>query len=102
VTRSLLLSDMLGWAVVDTNGRKLGKLVELKVAPRGGYEVVALRYGPSTFLARVTAGESIDHSVERRLEQNERELDWSSVERVEERRIVVSAHAPARKPSVDE
>src|SRR4051794_25932763 len=92
MTRTLLLSEILGWPVVDTNGRKLGKLTELKVLPRRGYEVIGFKVGRSTFLSRLTAGESLNASVERRLEASERDIDWSAVERVEDGRIVVSAH----------
>ena len=39
---------MLGWRVVDANGRAIGKLTELMVAPRDDYVVVSMVVGPST------------------------------------------------------
>jgi sporulation protein YlmC with PRC-barrel domain len=87
--RMLLFSEMLGWKVVDAQGRKLGKLTELEVIPRSGYEVRAMIVGRSTFLSRLAAGESLDNPLERHLQKGEQLIPWSAVARIEEGRITV-------------
>jgi sporulation protein YlmC with PRC-barrel domain len=89
--RTVFLSEIVGSRVVDSEGRSIGKVTDLEVAPRRGYEIVGLVVGPSTFVSRITAGESIEHPVTRSLESRERFVDWSAVERFSEKEIVVKA-----------
>lgn len=89
--RTFLLSEILGVRVVDTTGRSIGKVTDLQVAPRRDYEIVGVIVGPSTFVSRVTAGESVEHPVTRSLESRERFVEWSAVERFSEDGVVVKA-----------
>jgi sporulation protein YlmC with PRC-barrel domain len=89
-SRTLSLSEMLGWHVVHEDGRKLGRLTDLEFVPRRDCEVVAIVVGPSAFLSRLTEGETLNAPLKRRVENAERIIPWSAVTSVGERQIVVS------------
>jgi sporulation protein YlmC with PRC-barrel domain len=47
-------SELLGRPVLDADGRRLGRIVDLEVLPREGFAVRSIVVGRSTFLARFT------------------------------------------------
>jgi sporulation protein YlmC with PRC-barrel domain len=81
MTKRIRVADLIGSAVEDANGKRLGRVVDLELG--GDYEVVALLVGPWTWLSRWNVSQLLGGH---RSESPER-VPWSRVSKFESLRL---------------
>jgi sporulation protein YlmC with PRC-barrel domain len=95
-SRRFLGSELIGRWVVDEDGQRLGRVVDLEVRPHDAFAIPSLVIGPSTFLARFSLVRRRARLTPTAVGGPERVVAWSAVRSVEDDRIVVGDEKPQR------
>lgn len=91
---TLYLEDIIGSPILDANGKKLGRVVEIKITPQPPYRVTALLFGTSGWLRRLAVLAPFDKLFGEPTKPSE--IEWEAIESFENYKVKLK---PGYKPT---
>ncbi|HKG55860.1 MAG TPA: hypothetical protein VKA85_01285 [Candidatus Limnocylindrales bacterium] len=92
--QAIHIEDLVGAVVADSSGRRVGRVVDIEVRPRAGWEVTALMMGRFGVLDRFDTLRAVPYRL--RGFGDEQVVAWADVATFENRRVTLR---PGASPS---
>jgi sporulation protein YlmC with PRC-barrel domain len=83
--KTLFMDDIVGSPILDANGKKLGRVVEIKITPTPPYRVTALLFGAKGWLRRLAVIAPFDQLFGEPAKPST--IEWEAVESFENSRV---------------